>query len=230
MPSKVYVCDACGFSDISKTRFETHCQRMKHKKNILPELARQLDNIKMERLEMKTNLKKEELEKDLELKQKAMELKEQVKEDLEKSAENCITKADMEKSVGMRKFQEKLVGMFDLVEDYFNIYNGVISFQDVFKRDFTSLYEEDKVCVIDKGQVNKGYYMNDYPSYWPFDIHDKHQNGLTRILKCIPLYHQNLRENAKVNDFKVDGFILSQADKKELEEWITQEITIFHQS
>jgi hypothetical protein len=181
----------------------------------------------MERLEMKTNLKKEELEKDLELKQKAMELKEQIKEDLAKSAEKCITKKEMEKSVGGDEFISMLIDK-PQIEDYNDMFNGIISFQELFQRDFLELYETNKVIVIDKGQLNVGYWINNAPCHTRFYLDDPIGNGLKRILTTIHIYHQYLKDYAKINGCNVKDFYLSQVEKKELEDWIKEEITFFH--
>jgi hypothetical protein len=133
-------------------------------------------------------------------------------------------------SQGMLEFQRKLVNLFDELQDYSDIYNYVFTFQEIFKRDFSTLYEEDKVVVIDKHQTNRGYWINNAPCHQPFYLDDKYGNGLKCILECIPIYHKTLKKYAGEIGFKTEEFILHETDKKELEEWITQEITWIHSS
>jgi hypothetical protein len=202
-----------------------------------PELAKQLTDLKMEEMELKselkylaiektTEVKRLQIEKELELRQRQEEIKQQMKE--QAIPERVVTRTEMLKSLGVEKFQERLINMFDELQDYSDLYNGVKDFQDIFKRDFSAVYEEDKVCVIDKGQVGRGYFMNNAPSYWIFDLTDKYANGLTCMLNCVTIYHKALKKYAGEAGFKTDHFILSEIDKRELEEWVRQEITILH--
>ena len=235
---ELYECKLCqkDFGN-RKSNWEDHCKSLKHKRLMKPELAKQLADLKMEQMELKseikylaiektTEVKRLQIEKELELRQKQEEIKEKMKE--EATPERVVTRSEMLKSLGVEKFQEKLVNMFDELQDYSDIYNGVKDFQEIFKRDFSAVYEEDKVCVIDKGQVGRGYFINNAPSYWIFDLTDKFGNGLTCMLNCITIYHKTLKKYAGEAGFKTDEFILSDIDKRELEEWVRQEITILH--
>lgn len=235
---ELYECRLCGFAPTNKkSHYEKHLRSVKHSTMIKPDLAKQLADIKREKKELKLEVKQLafektievkqlQLEKEKELEQLESELKEKIKE--EATPERVVTRSEMLKSLGVEKFQEKLVNMFDELQDYSDIYNGVYTFQEIFKRDFSAVYEEDKVCVIDKGQTNRGYFINNAPSYWIFDLTDKFGNGLTCMLNCITIYHKTLKKYAKEAGFKTDEFILSEIDKKELEEWVRQEITILH--
>jgi len=235
---ELYECKMCGFAPTNKKdHYEKHCRSVKHKQREKPELAKKLvDNklklmenrskIKIEQIENATELRQKQIEIELELRQEALEIKEKIKE--QAIPERVVTRTEMLKSLGVEKFQERLINMFDELQDYSDLYNGVITFQELFKRDFSAVYEEDKVCVIDKGQVNRGYFMNNAPSYWIFDLTDKYANGLTCMLNCITIYHSCLKKYAGEAGFKTEQFILSEIDKKELEEWVRQEITILH--
>jgi len=237
MLDELYECKICN-KDFGnrKSNWEDHCKSLKHKRLMKPELAKQLADIKMEQMELKseikylaiektTEVKRLQIEKELELRQKQEEIKEKMKE--QDIPERVITRTEMLNSLGIEKFQEKLINQFDELQDYSDLYNSVITFQELFKRDFSAVYEEDKVCVIDKG-TTRGYYINNAPSYWIFELTDKWGNGLTCMLKCITIYHKTLKKYAEEAGFKTDEFILSDIDKKELEEWMIQEITILH--
>lgn len=236
---ELYECRLCGFAPTNhKGHYEKHCKSLKHIRLMKPELAKQMSDLKMEQMELKseikylaiektTEIKRLQIEKELELRQRQEELKEKMKE--EATPERVISKAEMERSSqGMLEFQRKLVNLFDELQDYSDIYNYVFTFQDIFKRDFSALYEEDKVVVIDKHQTNRGYWINNAPCFMPFYLDDKMANGLKCILECIPIYHKTLKKYAGEIGFKTDDFILHETDKKELEEWITQEITWIH--
>lgn len=233
----IYVCDTCKEEFGQKGHYERHCRTVKHKRREKPELAKQLADIKQQQMELKIKSKMElmenamevkllQVEKELELKQKEAEVKEKIKEP--EIQERVITKTEMLRtSQGLEAFRTKLINMFDEIQDYTDIYNGVYSFQDIFKRDFSALYEEDKVIVIDKSQVNRGYCVNIVNEHTPFYINEL-SSLFNSFIKCIPLYHKYLKEAAYKEGFKVEKFILSQVDKKELEDWIKEEITILH--
>ena len=235
---ELYECKLCGFAPTNhKGHYEKHCRSVKHKQREKPELAKQLADLKLQQMENKTKIKIEQIENSAELRQKQIELdlelrqkQEEIKEKLKEQPipERVVTRTEMLKSLGVEKFQERLINQFDELQDYSDLYNGVKDFQDIFKRDFSAVYEEDKVCVIDKGQTNRGYFINNAPSYWIFELTDKYGNGLTCMLNCITIYHKALKKYAGEAGFKTDHFILSEIDKKELEEWVRQEITILH--
>lgn len=235
----LYECKLCG-NDFGnkKDHYERHLRSMKHKQREKPDLAKQLADIKREKKQVKYEVRQLSLEKTLEVKQLQMEkeqeldqIEAEIKEKIqEQVTERVITQTEMVRtSQGVEKFQEKLINLFDELQDYSNCYNGVVSFQELFKRDFSAVYEEDKVCVIDKNQTNRGYYINNAPCYQPFYLDDTYANGLTSILRCIPIYHSCLKKYAGEAGFKTENFILSEIDKRELEEWVRQEMTIIHE-
>jgi hypothetical protein len=236
---ELYECKLCGFAPTNqKGHYERHMRSVKHKQCEKPELAKRLADLRLQQMENKSNrqleqientaeIRQKQIEKDLELRQKQAEIKEQMIEAA--VPERVITHSEMiNTSDGMLKFQDKLVVMGDTVEDYSDIYNGVKDFQDIFKRDFSALYATDKVVVIDKDHPHKGYWINNAPCHQLFRLEDKICNGLTSILKCIPDYHETLKDAATKIGFKTEKFKLEDTDKKELEEWIKDEITFLY--
>jgi len=217
-----------------KGHYERHIDSMKHKRLMKPELAKQLAELKMEQMELKseikylaieksTEVKRLQIEKDLELRQKELELKQQIKEQAQ--PERMITKAEMERSKGMDKFMDR-VALRATIDDYMNLYYGYITFQELFKRDFSAEYEEDKVCVIDKSDKTTIHYINNAPCYWFGQFNEKEYAKL-RIFYVITHYYNMLKDYAGQNGCKVKDFKLDETDKKELEEWMKEEITFF---
>jgi hypothetical protein len=237
---ELYECKLCGFTPTNKkSNYEKHCKSLRHIRLMKPELAKQMADLKMEQMELKseikylaiektTEVKRLQIEKELELRQRQEELKEKMKE--EATPERMITQTDMVRSSkGMDEFKKKLLEASEnTIQDYIDIINGVQTFQEIFKRDFSAVYEEDKVCVIDKGQDNIGYYINNAPCHHMFFLNDKYGNGLTSILDCVTLYFKAFKKCITEEGFKTEYFKLEEIDKKELEEWIKQEITILH--
>lgn len=237
---ELYECKLCGFAPTNqKGHYDRHLRSVKHKQREKPELAKQLvDNklkqmenkskIKIEQIENATELRQKQIEIELELRQEALEIKEKMKE--EETPERVITQTEMlRSSQGMDAFKKKLLETSeDTIQDYADIYNGVYSFQDIFKRDFSAVYEEDKVVVIDKYSVNRAYWINNAPCHQPFALDERYGNGLTCILKCIPLYFNSFKECITKEGFKTEYFKLDETEKKELEEWIKEEITWIH--
>jgi hypothetical protein len=236
---ELYECKMCGFAPTNKkNNYERHCRSVKHKQMNKPDLAKQLMDNKLKQMENKTKLKIEQIENtaelrqrqietELELRQEALEIKEKIKE--EETPERVITQTEMIRtSQGIEAFKEKLLkASDDTIQDYCDIINGVYSFQEIFKRDFTIVYEEDKVCVIDKGQTNRGYYINNVLSHEPFYLDDRY-NGVASILQCVPSYFKSLKKCMTEEGFKTEYFKLEERDKRELEEWIKEEITWIH--
>lgn len=225
---ELYECKLCGMDfGNSKSHYERHVNGPRHKEKMNPDLAKQLIDNKRIAKERKLVLKQRALEEELETLQLEAEIKEQMIEAA--VPEHRITHSEMiNTSEGMRDFQYKLTLMGDVLQDYCDIYNGVKSFQEIFKRDFSSLYKENKVVVIDKECPHKGYWINNKPGWAVFLLTDKSCNGLTRILECVSLYHKILKENASEIGFKTEKFELEEIDKKELEEWIKDEITFLY--
>jgi len=237
---ELYECKLCGFTPTNKkSNYEKHCKSLRHIRLMKPELAKQMSELKMEQMELKseikylaiektTEVKRLQIEKELELRQRQEELKEKMKE--EATPERMITQTDMVRSSkGMDEFKRKLLEASEnTIQDYCDILNGVYSFQEIFKRDFSIVYEEDKVCVIDKGQNNIGYYINNAPCHQMFFLSDTCWNGLTSILDCIPIYFRAMKKCVTEEGFKTEYFKLEDTDRTELREWITQEITILH--
>jgi glutaredoxin len=206
---------------------------------IKPDLAKQLADIKREKKELKLEVKQLAFEKTVEVKQLQLEkeqelekLEAEIKEKIKEEAlpERVITQTEMlRSSQGIDAFKKKLVETSeDTIQDYIYILHGVFTFQEIFKRDFTTVYEEDKVCVIDKFQPNIGYYINNAPSHEMFFIDNKYWNGFSSILDCIPIYFKAFKKCITKEGFKTEYFKLDETDKKELEEWIRQEITWKH--
>ena len=240
MLTELYECKLCGFSPTNqKSHYEKHCRSIKHRQMNKPELAKQLADIKREKKELKlevrqlafektVEVKQLQFEKEQELEQLEADLKEKIRE--EAIPERVITMTEMVRtSQGILAFQTKLVGLSkDVIQDYIDIINGVQTFQDIFKRDFSAVYEEDKVCVVDKHSINKGYWINNAPSHEPFYLDDGYANGLTCMLNCITVYHKSLKKCMTEAGFKTEYFKLEEIDKKELEEWVRQQITWIH--
>jgi hypothetical protein len=237
--TELYECKLCGFAPTNKKdNYEKHMRSLKHKQMVKPDLAKQLADLKREKKELKlevrqlafektVEVKQLQFEKEQELEQLEADLKEKIKE--ETIPERVITQTEMVRtSQGIEKFQEKLINMFDELQDYSDLYNGVKDFQEIFKRDFSAVYEEDKVCVIDKYSINVGYWINNAPSYERFYLDDRYANGLTCMLNCVTIYHKALKKYAGEAGFKTEYFKLEEIDKKELEEWVRQEITWIH--
>ena len=237
---ELYECKLCGFAPTNKKdHYEQHCRSLKHKQREKPDLAKQLADIKREKKQVKLEVrqltfektievKQLQLEKEKELEQLELEIKEKIQEQV--IPERVITQTEMVRtSQGMEAFQKKLLkASKDTIQDYCDIINGVYSFQEIFKRDFTIVYEEDKVIVIDKYSINKGYWINNFPSHEPFYLNDTIANGLTCILNCITIYHKAFKKCITEAGFKTEYFKLEEIDKKELEEWVRQEITWIH--
>ena len=225
---ELYECTLCGFGPTNqKGHHERHMNSSGHKLKSKPDLAKRLADLKRERKEHKNDVKQIGLEKERELLQVEAEIQEQIAEAA--VPERIITQSEMiNTSDGMLKFQEKLVVMGDPLEDYSDIYNGVKDFQEIFKRDFSAVYATDKVVVLDKEHPHKGYWINNKPGWAFFLVTDKSCNGLTRIFECIPKYHETLKDAASEIGFKTEKFKLEEIDKKELEEWIKDEITFLY--
>lgn len=232
------------FSTDKKTSYERHCKTQKHKLKIVPELAKQLANIKMEELELKTEMKKkeskekqeaklielelkedlkrEELEKIEALKKKELELKEKIKEELAKE-EKRICQTIIKRSVGIDTFILNVIERPEL-EDYCEIMNGLSTFEELFLRDWLAEYEINKTVVLEK-DTNMAYYINNAPSFWVFNKDDKYGNGLTSMLKVIPYYYRVLKQYAKDNGCKVEDFTLTDEVIKKIEARLIQEMT-----
>lgn len=237
---ELYECKMCGFAPTNKKdHYEKHCRSVKHKQREQPELAKQLADLKLQQMENKTKIKIEQIENtaelrqkqieiDLELRQKQEEIKEKMKQ--EEPPERVITMTEMlRSSQGADAFKKKLLeASEDTIQDYCDIINGVKSFQEIFKRDFSAVYEEDKVIVVDKAQYNVGYWINNAPCHEFFFLNDTYWNGLASILYCIPIYFRAMKKCVTEEGFKTEYFKLEETEKKELEEWITQEITFLH--
>jgi len=240
-----YTCEKCLFSTYKKTSYDRHCKTQKHKLKVVPELAKQLANIKMEELQIKTEMKKkeskekqeakqielelkedlkrEELEKLEALKKKELELKEQMKEELTKEDKRISKGIITQQTVGIDTFLLNVVERPEL-EDYCEIMNGVSTFEELFMRDFLAEYEISKTVILEKN-THIGYYINNVPCMWMFYKDDKIGNGLTSMLKLIPYYHGVLKEYAKDNGCKVENFTLTDEIKKKLENQIMEEMT-----
>lgn len=225
---ELYECKLCGFGPTNQIgHYKRHMDSASHNQKSKPELAKRLADANREAKEYKLLSKQQELEKQLE----TLRIKAEIEEQKAESAvpERVISSSEMiNTSDGMLKFQEKLVVMGDPLEDYSDIYNGVKDFQDIFKRDFSAVYATDKVVVIDKECPHKGYWINNKPGWAVFLVTDKSCNGLTRIFECISLYHETLKDAADEIGFKTEKFKLEDTDKKELEEWIKDEITFLY--
>lgn len=230
---ELYECTVCNkdFGN-QKSHYERHLDTLKHKRMMKPKLAKQLADIKMEQMELKseikylaieksTEVKRLQIEKDLELRQKELEIKEQIKEQIK--PERVVTLREMEMSQGIDKFMDR-VALRATIDDYMSLYYGYVTFQDIFKRDFSAEYEEDKVYVIDKDQKNIYYYINNAPCHW-FVQYDEKEYAKLYIFSLITHYYNVLKENAIMNGCKVKDFNLEEIDKKELEEWMKEEIT-----
>ena len=218
-----YTCEKCSFVTHNKSLFARHCDTEKHKIKTAPDLAKQLANIKVEEMELKTDMKRIELERKQELKKKEHELKEKIKEDLLKTEEKMIARKTLEKALPVVTFMENVIDR-PQIEDYTDIFNGAATFEDIFMRDFLAEYDNSKSVVLEKGCLT-GYYMNSAPCLWYFYQNDTTGNGLTRILSLIPLYHKYLKECAKENGCNVKEFNLSMDTKKQLEDWMKEEMT-----
>jgi len=237
---ELYECKLCGFAPTNqKGHYDRHMTSMKHKRLMKPELAKQLADLKMEHMELKseikylaiektTEVKRLQIEKELELRQKQEEIKEKMKE--EALPERVITMTEMlRSSQGIDAFKKKLLETSeDTIQDYCNIINGVQTFQEIFKRDFSIVYEDDKVIVVDKDQYNVGYWINNAPCHEFFFLDDKYWNGLASVLDCIPIYFRAMKKCVTEEGFKTEYFKLEDTDRTELREWITQEITFPH--
>jgi hypothetical protein len=239
-----YTCELCDFTTNIKTHYLRHCNTEKHKLKTVPELAKQLANIKIEEIELKTQiklkenkdkqeakqielelkeeLKRLELEKKQELKQKEIELKQQIKEELGKSQEKVVLYTKIERSIPLVALMEQVIDR-PTIEDYNNIYNGVITFEEIFIRDFLAEYKLNKSFVIEKGG-KVGYYINNAPCLWFLQFNDIKTENLY-IYKLIPLYHQYLKDWAKENGCNVQNFHLTEAETQRLKEWMVQETT-----
>jgi hypothetical protein len=230
---ELYECRVCGFEPTNRLcNYEKHCRTIKHKSLMKPELAKKLADVKREKKELKfevkqlafektIEVKQLQMEKELELEQMELEIKEQIKE--QAKPERVITKSEMENSKGMDKFMDR-VALRPEIEDYMNLYYGYITFQELFKRDFSAEYEEDKVFVIDKGQKDICYWINNAPCHWFGSFNEKNYSSC-RIFYVITHYYNMLKEYAGQNGCKVTDFKLEETDKKELEEWMKEEMT-----
>jgi ribosomal protein L29 len=222
-----------------KSHYDKHMRSLKHKQKIKPDLAKQLADLKLQQMENKTKIKIEQIENtaelrqrqieiDLELRQKQEEIKEKIKEEL--IPERVITQTEMLRtSQGIDAFKKKLLETSeDTIQDYCDIINGVQTFQEIFKRDFSIVYEDDKVIVVDKAQHNVGYWINNAPCHEFFYLDDKYWNGLASVLDCILIYFRAMKKCVTEEGFKTEYFKLEDIDRTELREWITQEITFIH--
>jgi len=233
-----YTCEKCAFTTHIKTHYNRHLATEKHKLKCSP-LSQQLHELKIKEMELKTetkmkeyetkaDIKREELEKKQELKIKEMELKmqikEQVKTELLKTEEKMIKRNDIEKSVSMITLMERIIDCPE-IEDYNNIFNGAMTFEELFMRDFLSEYEDNRSIVLEKGGTT-GYYINNCPCIWWFNTNDfLIKSVLTRFLDLIPLYHKYLKAYAKENGCNVKDFHLAPEVQKDLEQRMIERIT-----
>jgi hypothetical protein len=237
---ELYECKLCGFAPTNqKGHYERHLRSVKHATMIKPDLAKQLAGIKREKKELKLEVKQLafektievkqlQFEKEQELEQLELEIKEKIKE--EALPERVITMTEMlRSSKGIDAFKKKLLETSeDTIQDYCDIINGVQTFQEIFKRDFSIVYEDDKVIVVDKDQYNVGYWINNAPCHEFFFLDDKYWNGLASVLDCIPIYFRAMKKCVTEEGFKTEYFKLEDTDRTELREWITQHITFPH--
>lgn len=226
-----YTCEKCSFTTHIKTHYNRHLETEKHKINC-SNLSQQLADLKKEEAQMKAELKIKEIEQKHELKMKEKELKEQikmqVKTELLKAEEKMIKRHIIEKSISMINLMERIIDCPE-IEDYCNIFNGAITFEELFMRDFVNEYEDNKSIVLEKGGLDgnfSGYYINNCPCIWWF--HTKETlvtSPLQRFLTLIPLYHKYLKEYAKDNGCNVKEFYLTPEVQKDLEQRIIEHIT-----
>jgi len=232
---ELYECKVCDQKFGQKSHYDKHMGCIKHKSKMKPELAKQLADIKREKKELKfevkqlafektVEVKQLQMEKELELEQMEEELREKMKE--QAKPERVITQREMERSKGMDKFMDR-VALRATIDDYMNLYYGHVTFQELFKRDFSAEYEEDKVFVIDKGMKDICYWINNYPCHW-FGPFDEKNYSSSRIFFVITHYYNMLKEYAGQNGCKVKDFKLEETDKKELEEWMKEEMTFLY--
>jgi len=240
-----YTCEKCLFSTYKKTSYDRHCKTQKHKLKIVPELAKQLANIKMEELELKTEMKKkeskekqeakqielelkedlkrEELEKLEALKKKEYELREQIKEELTKEDKRISFSIIKQQKTGIDAFKLNVIERPEL-EDYCEIMNGLSTFEELFLRDWLAEYESHKTLVLEK-DTNMAYYINNAPCMWLFSKDDRFGNGLTSMFELIPYYHRVLKQYAKDNGCKVEDFTLTDEVIKRIQARMIEEMT-----
>jgi hypothetical protein len=228
-----FTCAKCSYTTDRKLNYDRHCESDKHKMKVSP-LAQQLHELKIKEMELKTEtkmkeyeqkaeIKRAEMEQKQELKVKEMELKQQIKDELLKTEDKVVSRANLEKVIPLITLMERVIDRSTL-EDYLNVFNGAATFQDIFLRDFRMEYAENKSIVVDKGGKT-GYYMNNAPCLWMFYTDDKMSNPIKRVFSLIPLYHKYLKDFAKENGCNIKHFNLSLDVIAELESAILDEIT-----
>ena len=235
---ELYECKLCNKSFGNRhSNLLDHFKSLKHKRLSKPDIARQLADTNIEHMELKSEIKylaiekmsevrRLQIEKELELKQKQEELKEQLKEAEEVEREIIITSKEINASLCGNEFINE-VKQKPEIKDYNDIFHGITTFQDIFKRDFLEVYETNKVIVIDKAQIGVCYWKNNGGCVTRCTIGEI-GCGLKRILTVIVRYFEWLKEYATLNGCNIKEFKLSQEVKKELEEWIKERITFVH--
>jgi len=227
-----YICEKCAFTTHIKTHYNTHLTTDKHKLKCST-LAQQLmelkikemelkNETKMKEMETKAEIKRAEMEQKQELKLKEIELKHQMKEEAKKKEEKTISYHSLEGQIGCRQLEEQIVERSTL-EDYSDIFHGLMTFEELFMRDFEAEYSMNKSVVLEPGHKS-GYYLNNHPALWPMDNIIDPRQALS-IIKLIPKYHSILKQFAKDNGHNTKDFFLSKEEQTRIEDQVLDRIT-----
>jgi hypothetical protein len=225
-----YTCEKCSYTTDRKLNYDRHIDSEKHKLNC-SSAAQQLAELKMKEMEMKNEAKRKEMEAKnelrriemeqlQELKAKEMLLKQQIKDEAKKKEEKTISYWKLDGMIPQDQLFYQIIERSTL-EDYSNLFHGLITFEELFLRDFVAEYEVNKSVVLCKGRKS-GFYTNNHPDLWSMNVHDVKELA---VIKLIPDYHAVLKQYAKENGHNTKDFFLSKEEKERIEEQVLELIT-----